>query len=179
MHRPAACIKRRTAASRRHLRRWGPPGSQKGLPTKPHAIFSSWVKISVKVDYACRVLAELARLHGSGELAQIEQLARVEAVPANFLAQILGELRNGGLIISKRGSQGGYALARHPDQITLYDIMKLIDGELLEFSGNFEGRTGRRMKQIWTELRAAVDQQARSCTLDTFVTKGASAMYHI
>ena len=41
------------------------------------------MKISVKVDYACRVLAEMARLHGSGELAQIEQLARVEAVPAS------------------------------------------------------------------------------------------------
>ena len=49
------------------------------------------MKISVKVDYACRVMAELARLHGTGELAQIEHLARVEAVPANFLAQILGK----------------------------------------------------------------------------------------
>jgi Rrf2 family protein len=137
------------------------------------------VKISVKVDYACRVLAEMARLHGSGELAQIEQLARVEAVPASFLAQILGELRNGGLIISKRGIQGGYALARSPEQISLYDIMQVIDGELIEFSGNFQGRTGRRMKEIWTELRAGLDQQARVITLDTFVTKVGSAMYHI
>ena len=121
----------------------------------------------------------MARLHGSGELAQIEQLARVEAVPASFLAQILGELRNGGLAVSKRGIQGGYALARPPEQISLYDIVKVIDGELIEFSGNFEGRTGRRMKQVWTDLRAGFDQQARDCTLDTFVTKGASVMYHI
>ena len=137
------------------------------------------MKISVKVDYACRVLAEMARLHGSGELAQIEQLARVEAVPASFLAQILGELRNGGLIISKRGIQGGYALARSPEQVSLYDIMQVIDGELIEFSGNFQGRTGRRMKEIWTELRTGLDQQARVITLDTFVTKVGSAMYHI
>ena len=137
------------------------------------------MKISVKVDYACRVLAEMARLHGSGELAQIERLAQAEAVPANFLAQILGELRDGGLIISKRGIQGGYTLARPPEQISLYDIMKVIDGELIEFSGNFEGRTGRRMKEIWTELRAGIDQQARGCTLDTLVTKTGSAMYHI
>ncbi len=137
------------------------------------------MKISVKVDYACRVLAEMARLHGSGELAQIEQLAQAEAVPANFLAQILGELRDGGLIISKRGIQGGYALARPPEQISLYDIMKVVDGELIEFSGNFEGRTGRRMKEIWTELRAGLDQQARGCTLDSWVTKTGPAMYHI
>jgi len=137
------------------------------------------VKISVKVDYACRVLAEMARLHGSGELARIDQLAQAEAVPANFLAQILGELRDGGLIISKRGIQGGYTLARPPEQISLYDIMKVIDGELIEFSGSFESRTGRRMKEIWTDLRAGLDQQARGCTLDTLVTKTGSAMYHI
>ena len=50
------------------------------------------MKISVQVDYACRVMAELARLHGTGELAQIDHLAETEAVPANFLAQILGKL---------------------------------------------------------------------------------------
>ncbi len=137
------------------------------------------MKISVKLDYACRVLAEMARLHGSGELAQIEQLAQAEAVPANFLAQILGALRDGGLVISKRGIQGGYALARPPEQISLYDIMKVIDGELIGFSGNFEGRTGRRMKEIWTDLRASLDQQARRVTLDTLVTKTGTAMYHI
>lgn len=137
------------------------------------------MKISVKVDYACRVLSEMARLHGSGELAQIEHLAKVEAVPANFLAQILGELRNGGLIISRRGIQGGYALARPPDQISLYDIVKVIDGEFLELSGNHEGRTGRRMKQIWQDVRATLDTKAQSYTLDMFTAKGASEMYYI
>ncbi len=137
------------------------------------------MKISAKLDYACRVLAEMARLHGSGELAQIEQLAEAEAVPANFLAQILGSLRDGGLVTSKRGIQGGYTLARAPEQISLYDIMKVVDGELIEFSGNFAGRTGRRMKEIWTDLRARLDQQARNMTLDTFVTKTGTAMYHI
>ncbi len=55
------------------------------------------VKLSVKVDYACRVLAQLARLQGREELAHIEELAKIEAVPATYLVQILGELRNGGL----------------------------------------------------------------------------------
>jgi len=137
------------------------------------------VKISVKVDYACRVLAEMARLHGTGELARIDHLAKIEAVPANFLAQILGELRNGGLIVSRRGIQGGYALARPPEQISLYDIVKIIDGEFLELSGNHEGRTGRRMKQIWQDVRATVDAKAQSYTLDMFTAKGAGEMYYI
>jgi Rrf2 family transcriptional regulator, cysteine metabolism repressor len=140
---------------------------------------SSLVKISVKIDYACRVLAEMARFQGTGELAQIDHLAKTEAVPANFLAQILGELRNGGLVVSKRGIQGGYALAKPPDQISLYDIIKVIDGELIEFSGNYDGRSGRRMKEIWEDIRATLDEKAKSYTLDTLVAKDDAEMYHI
>lgn len=137
------------------------------------------MKISVKIDYACRVLAEMARMHGSNELAQIDHLAKTEAVPANFLAQILGELRNGGLITSKRGIQGGYALARDPEQISLYDIVKVIDGELIEFSGNSEGRSGSVMKNIWGEVRHALEEKAKSYTLDTFIASQPGEMYHI
>ncbi|MFA5263277.1 MAG: Rrf2 family transcriptional regulator, partial [Opitutaceae bacterium] len=76
------------------------------------------MKLSVKVSYACRVLAQIARLHGTGELAHVESLSQAESVPANYLAQILSELRDGGLICSRRGKQGGYTLARAPEQIT-------------------------------------------------------------
>jgi|SRR5215216_3690169 Rrf2 family protein len=137
------------------------------------------MKISTKVDYACRVLTELARLHGSAELAQIEHLARVEEVPANFLAQILSELRNGGLITSRRGIQGGYALARPPDQISLYDIFVAIDGEVLGLSGNHEGRSGRRLRQVWNEIRGNLAEQAKQYTLDKLLSKSPEEMYYI
>ncbi|MDB6127863.1 MAG: hypothetical protein JWM35_1759, partial [Verrucomicrobia bacterium] len=42
-----------------------------------------------------------------------------------------------------------------------------------------EGRTGRRMKEVWTQLRAVVEKKARECTLDSLVTKASSEMYHI
>jgi Rrf2 family cysteine metabolism transcriptional repressor len=137
------------------------------------------MKISAKVDYACRVLAELARLHGSAELAQIEHLARVEHVPSNFLAQILSELRNGGLITSRRGIQGGYALARPPDQISLYDIFAVIDGEVLGLSGNHEGRSGRRMRQVWNEIRESLAEQTKQYTLDKLLSQSPEEMYYI
>jgi Rrf2 family cysteine metabolism transcriptional repressor len=137
------------------------------------------MKISAKVDYACRVLAEMARLHGSGELTQIERLARIEAIPSNFLAQILCELRDSGLITSKRGNQGGYALARAPEQITLLEIIKAIDGELIDFSTTQSGRSGRRMKEVWTQLRSVVEEWAHEVTLDTIAAKAESEMYHI
>jgi Rrf2 family protein len=137
------------------------------------------VKISVQVDYACRVMTELARLHGSGELAQIERLAQVEAVPANFLAQILGKLRNHGLITSRRGNHGGYTLAQAPQDISLHDILLAVEGRCLQLSGNFEGRSGRRLKQVWEDVGRTLEAKARSYTLDQLVSKSPAEMYYI
>lgn len=137
------------------------------------------MKISVKVDYACRVMAELARLDGSGTLAQIEHLARAEAVPANFLAQILGKLRSGGLITSRRGNLGGYKLSRPPEDISLYDIMIATEGGCLELSGNFHGQSGRRLKQVWGEVREALIEKVKGYTLDQLAAKSPAEMYYI
>ena len=137
------------------------------------------MKISVKVDYACRVMAEMCRLHGSGTLAQIEHLARTEAVPANFLAQILGKLRTHGLITSRRGNQGGYVLARPPEEISLYDILMAVEGECLHLSGNFQGRSGWRLKQVWDDVSSALVEKTKSYTLDQLSTKNPTEMYYI
>jgi len=137
------------------------------------------LKLSVKVDYACRVLAQLARHHGEGRLAHIEELARIEAVPANYLVQILSELRNGGLITSRRGKQGGYVLSRPPEKITLYDIVKLIEGDLLELGGSAEGQSGRRVQQVWRDVRTALEAKTRGYTLDMLMAKGPGEMYYI
>ena len=137
------------------------------------------MKISVQVDYACRVMAEMARLHGSGELAQIEHLAKTEAVPANFLAQILLKLRNHGLITSRRGNHGGYTLARPPEEISLYDILMAVEGKCLHLSGNFDGRSGRRVKQVWDEISKVLVEKTRSYTLDQLSSKKPAEMYYI
>ena len=137
------------------------------------------MKLSVKVDYACRVLAQLARHHGEGRLSHIEELAKIEAVPANYLVQILSELRNGGLIVSRRGKQGGYVLSRPPEKITLYDIVKLIEGDLLELGGNAEGQSGRRVQQVWRDVRAALEAKTKGYTLDMLMAKGPGEMYYI
>lgn len=137
------------------------------------------MKISVKVDYACRVMTELARLHGSGELAQIEQLAQAEAVPASFLAQILLKLRDHGLITSRRGNHGGYTLARAPEEISLYDILMAVEGQCLHLSGNFQGRSGRRLKQVWDEVSEALIRKTKTYTLNQLCSKGGGEMYYI
>ena len=124
-------------------------------------------------------MAELARLHGSGELAQIEHLAKAEAVPANFLAQILGKLRTHGLITSRRGNQGGYMLARPPEEISLHDILLAVEGGCLHLSGNFQGRSGRRLRHIWGEISATLAEKTKSYTLDQLATRNPTEMYYI
>jgi Rrf2 family protein len=137
------------------------------------------VKLSVKVDYACRVLVQLTRMHGRAELAHIEELARLEAVPANYLVQILSELRNGGLIISRRGKQGGYALAKRPEEVSLYDIVKLIEGDVLELGGAVEGQSGKSVARAWREVRTALEEKCREITLAQLAVRTGEEMYYI
>ena len=137
------------------------------------------MKITVKLDYTCRVLCELARHYEGGEPVRIEQLSKTEDVPANFLAQLLGELKNAKLVVSRRGIQGGFLLARPPAQITLYDIVQAMEGDLLELSGNHGGKSGRRMKQIWGEIRAVTAEKAKSFTLEVMSAKVEADMYYI
>lgn len=121
----------------------------------------------------------MAKHHGTEELSHIEQLAAVEDVPANYLVQILSELRNGGLIISRRGKQGGYALAKSPREITLYDIVKLIEGDVLELNSAGDGHSGKRVNAIWREVRASLEDKCRSYSLDQFAAKRDDEMYYI
>jgi Rrf2 family protein len=137
------------------------------------------MKISAKVDYACRVLAELARLHGKSELARIEHLSRTEQVPSQFLAQILSELRNGGLLTSRRGIQGGYALARPPDQISLLDIITIIEGDVLDLNNSQKGRSARRMQEVCSDVRETLIEKTKTYTLDQLISRAPEEMYYI
>jgi Rrf2 family transcriptional regulator, cysteine metabolism repressor len=124
-------------------------------------------------------MVQLARLHGRGELAHIEELARAEAVPANYLVQILGELRNGGLITSRRGKQGGYALARPAREITLLEVVKVIEGEVLGLAYRAEGQSGRRVLQAWRELRAALEERLAATNFEQLAARSDDGMYYI
>ena len=137
------------------------------------------MKISAQLDYACRVLAELGRLHGSGAPAHGDHLDEVEAVPPQFLAQILQKLRHAGLIVSRRGVQGGYTLARPPAEISVLDILVAVEGQALQLSGNAEGRSGRRVRTVWTDLGGVIEARLRATTLDQLVAREAAEMYYI
>jgi Rrf2 family transcriptional regulator, cysteine metabolism repressor len=137
------------------------------------------VKLSVKVEYACRVLAQLARVYGHQELSHIEALARLEKIPANYLAQILAELRNGGLILSRRGKLGGYALARPPEEVSLFDITKVLDGELLEMGLQDTGESGGAVVRAWQQVQQAMVEELKTINLQSMISDEEGGMYYI
>ncbi len=137
------------------------------------------MKLSRKLEYACRVLAQLARVYGQSRLAHIEALAEAEQIPANYLVQILNELRNAGLITSRRGKQGGYALAQAPDRIGLVDIVRAVDPEWLESTTEAVGHSGEQVAAVWGEIGASLQEKVEQYSLDDLVVAEAGEMYYI
>jgi Rrf2 family protein len=85
--------------------------------------------LSNKAKYALKAMFALTALQGN-ELLQSNEIAEIQNIPKKFLDLILLELRRHGLVQSYRGQQGGYALARPPNMITLGNIVRVIDGPL-------------------------------------------------
>jgi Rrf2 family cysteine metabolism transcriptional repressor len=87
------------------------------------------LSITTKSPYAIRALAELARAGGPGPVP-IGELARRRDVPVQFLEQLFAVLRRAGILRSQRGVKGGYAFAREPGEITVLEVVELLDGRL-------------------------------------------------
>ena len=137
------------------------------------------MKLSVKLDYACRALARMATRHASGELSRIEELAEVESIPANYLVQILSDLRHGGLIESRRGKQGGYFLARPPEEVTLREVITLMQGDLFGVVSKSGGASGAAVAKAWKILQDCFEEKANALTLKDLMTSTADEMYYI
>jgi Rrf2 family iron-sulfur cluster assembly transcriptional regulator len=81
-------------------------------------------------EYGVLGLMNLAR-RPPGEMAMIEEVSRTEKIPRSFLAKIFQHLVKAGLVRSNRGAGGGFALARHPSQITVLEIIEAIEGKIV------------------------------------------------
>lgn len=137
------------------------------------------VKVGQKLGYACRVAIQLAKHYDKMRVSKIDDLAALEAVSPNFLVQILSDLRRGGVVSSRRGKLGGYLLARPPAEISLADIVRAVEGDVLEVDFDRGGDSGERVAEIW---RAMADELARAAEALSLLemTRGEDALeYHI
>ena len=137
------------------------------------------MRISQKLDYACRAMAQLAKRYDGRTITRLEELAQREAVSANFLVQILNDLRRAGVIESRRGKAGGYLLARPPEAITLREIVDAVEPSLLNITTHTEGESGNAVRQIWQSVSDRTRDQLESIDLKQLTERGNEPMYYI
>jgi Rrf2 family cysteine metabolism transcriptional repressor len=128
------------------------------------------ISITTKSPYALHALAELGR-SGDGPVP-IGELARRRGIPVQFLEQLFATLRRAGILKSQRGVKGGYTFARPAADITVLEVVELLDGPL-----------GRDAKGIFAEAAAAARAVLESTTIADVVEREARdagiAMYYI
>ena len=126
------------------------------------------MRVSAKADYAIRAAVELAAA-GEGPVKG-DRIATAQGIPANFLENILADLRNSGLVASRRGAEGGYWLARPAAEISLADVIRAVDGplaavrgqrsELVEYAGS-----AASLRDVWVAVRASLRNVLERTTL--------------
>ena len=110
--------------------------------------------ISVKGDYALQAIFDLAT-QPPGQPAKIGDIARRRQIPQKFLELILASLKQGGFVESRRGAEGGYLLARPPDQITVGQVVRFIEGSRKSESPR-KSRGDNPFSNVWSRIDSAV-----------------------
>ncbi len=136
--------------------------------------------ISKKTKYAIKALMVLGRNYGK-EPMQIIKIAEEERIPKKFLEQILLEMRNAGILYSKKGAGGGYSLNKSPEDIFLSQIMRLIDGPIallpcvsLNFYRSCDECTEEHacgIRDTFTDVRNAMLQILNDTSVATLINK--------
>jgi Rrf2 family protein len=123
------------------------------------------MKVSKKAEYALQAVLAMARAP-KHQPVQIQELAHAEQIPVKFLEQILPTLKKGQLLQSKRGVGGGYQLNRPANQITVGDVLRLIDGEFIPIDRVTSGATDCALTQFFCQLQELVNQHLNEHTIE-------------
>ncbi len=127
------------------------------------------MRISAKTDYAVRAAVELATVADEHPLKS-ERIATAQGIPLRFLENILVQLRQGGIVVSRRGADGGYRLAQPAEEITVADIIRAIDGPLAAVAGERPERlefpgSAAPLKDVWVAVRQSLRDVLEHVTL--------------
>jgi len=136
---------------------------------------------STKAEYGVRVMVELAK-HAGEEPVPLAEIAAKDGLPLAYLEHLVARLRKAGLVDSRRGSRGGYMLARSAVEITMAEIVEALEGSIAPIECISQGPDGRiscsresdpghvcPTKLLWTQVRLAVVQTLQDTTLADLV----------
>jgi Rrf2 family protein len=144
------------------------------------------MKISAKTEYACVAMLDLAAKYGSNEPVRIRRIAERHSVPPRFLVQILLQLKGAGLVASVRGAAGGYNLVKPPNEISLGQVMEVIEGSSDEdaqtSSASPDSPAVKVLMQAWNEVGKIQRRMLDGITLADLLDRVKAQderMYHI
>ena len=131
------------------------------------------MRVSAKSDYAVRAVLELAAATSARPLKR-EQISTAQKIPSKFLETIMLELKHAGIVKSTRGAEGGYALARPAEDISVADVIRAVDGPLANVRGErvetveYEGAAAS-LRDLWVAVRASLRRVLESTSLQDVV----------
>lgn len=134
------------------------------------------MKISTKGRYAVRVMLDLA-LNNTGECIKVKDIAARQGISEKYLEQIIAVLNRAGYVKSVRGAQGGYRIARAPEEYTVGMILRLTEGSMAPVACLEEGAEECERcdtcetLEVWKDLYAAVNQVIDNVTIADLVEK--------
>ena len=134
----------------------------------------SAVRVTARVDYAVRALVQLAA-DASVTPVKAEHLATAQQIPLKFLLEILRQLKQHKLLVSRRGPEGGYTLARPPAEIAIADVIRAVEGPLATVRDtspatlDYEGPT-ESLRTVWIAVRGSLRHVLEDVTLQDVMT---------
>jgi Rrf2 family protein len=149
------------------------------------------MKVSLRATYGIIAAVDLA-LHDHDVPVQAKTIARRQGIPVRFLEQVLHAMKKAGLVVSHRGAQGGYALNRQPQELSLASILEVLEGPLTETNGRERRIPGARtprqdalLAHVWDRIKQAELNILAEITVEQLASRQRqleqqrSLMYHI
>lgn len=151
-----------------------------GIPgAVPWSFFPIAMNISSRCEYACRAIVELGTRFDAQVTVTSQDIADRRHIPEKYLVHILLQLKRAGLVRSQRGSQGGYLLARPPEEIRLLDIVEAIDGGILDPLPVDDAGTSV-LRGVWGDVAESIRAVLAETTVRHLMEKASSPdMYYI
>lgn len=142
------------------------------------------MNVSARTEYACLALLQLAASYGTGEPVRVGTIAEKQGIPPRFLVQILLQLKGARLVASTRGAAGGYHLLKDPADITLADLMHVMEGSDSEIRRNSSQDTeqSRVLLGVWNDVAGVQQEMLENTTFQDLLdrcTGAAEQMYYI
>jgi len=136
------------------------------------------MKITYKGDYALKSVLDLAFQYDLNEPSPLSDISKRQDVPEKYLEQIMLILKKAGIVQSKRGKGGGFLLARAPEDITVGEIVRIIEGPVEPIAcANLDGEIDCKdenqcaFRAVWSEVSAAISDIVDNTTFENIMRK--------